>query len=378
MSKYWQNMFVDHTIPQNKGKIISYEEPSDITHDYTLTESIKDIASLCHFVNIADQTSSGNTTMLTADFLKKLIKYDINTFTLYDKELIIGFVLNLPLPCLTQASINKDKKCNHHEWSKKIDINNQKNIIIGCTSFLCLHPEYRKQGLAMILIKAIIAKGHKYQSYAGYHLVSEIKTKTAVELNMWYRVIDLNLAPKYGYNYVSYRKKSDKNNFRDKLKYTIKLTTNITIRQGQGTKKELIDYQKIIKQYSQKKFVFYPNLIGWQEICDIFDCYLIYDNNIIVGVFILHNNPLHVRSVAKTFNNTLLLLMIGQQPITLKSIIFQCQERKDILLYMYQNSNITEKDLTDLNCLLVKSKAYFERYNHSGLLQATDVETILL
>lgn len=61
----------------------------------------------------------------------------------------------------------------------------------GCTTFMVVHKSFRGMGMAMALIKQAIKIGIPHNVKSGYHLIDREIGVNCLELNMWFRPIDV-------------------------------------------------------------------------------------------------------------------------------------------------------------------------------------------
>jgi len=115
-------------------------------------------------------------------------------------ERVIGFILSIP-HCLRLMSSTQSHNKNSRRPSR--DITDEVIIPTGLTTHLTIDPNYRKDALAMDLIRSVICKGYTKGIYCGYHFTKEAHTKSSIKLASWYRMLDINKAHSFGYRVTS-------------------------------------------------------------------------------------------------------------------------------------------------------------------------------
>jgi len=394
----WQEMFiVQHA--DNNNNIISYAKPTALQLPYknisiTRNNIDVDIEQVYNFIKNNNTIPAGNTLYWPKNIIEQVVNLKQHYSLLKVEQTLVGVVFCLILPIKVNFNIAKssnnynhlidndtklvtDSTSSNNSYSNSnTKLVTDSNIIIsGCTSYLCIHPKMRDKKLGMALIRDIIDFGYDNDIFTAYHLLSEPKTKNYTEINMWYRVIDLNEGPKYDHHYRNYNTNKSRQDM-NKLRYTIHLKANISILAAKPN--NYIDYIKIADKYANNKFVFYPNKVAWQQICQIFKVYLVKHEDEYVGCFMFNYNHMLVRSCNKEFLSTILIFCLGIQPLTLRCAVKQAQINKDIVLYCYEVGTVNRDHLDAINALECKNLAYLERYNQKGKLGFKDINVPLI
>lgn len=120
-----------------------------------------------------------------------------------NSDQIVGFILSIEHSLRLRLSECREPNRDQPEVSTgdvhRITEADQIQIIsTGLTT--TVHPKFRKAGLAMDLIRAVIQRGYQYGIYCGYHFTTESHTKSAINVATWYRILDVKKAYKFGYS----------------------------------------------------------------------------------------------------------------------------------------------------------------------------------
>ena len=269
-SKFWKDMFVENG--QNEGNtfIISKEKPIS----YGGKKNIKVIKGLevseydefCSFIQNHNKMSTGNTTLLPKSELVKLLKLDNNVVLIRSNvgNKLIGTIMTIKLPIRNK----QDSKC--------------EIITHGCTTFLSIHSKLRGNGLCMALIRGLVGYGYEEKVYCDYHTVPLKIGNNSIKVNSWYRPIHLQNSTKLGFLHSNTNTKT-----RNRLKYKTNLQKGYSFSKITNTNsiESLNLYKKLIKN---KKFVFYPDIDLWKKWINIFPSFIIYKENVEIGIVSLH------------------------------------------------------------------------------------------
>lgn len=132
------------------------------------------------FVNTHNQVGKYNFARINTETLNRFKKTGSCLAILMHDSKIIGTMISLGF------------RCSYIE----------REIYTSYTTFLCVHKNYRSNGLAMILIQSIMRHGQKYNIHSGYYLSDEphqpIKSRNVIR--GWYRPINHQRVRNLGYS----------------------------------------------------------------------------------------------------------------------------------------------------------------------------------
>lgn len=202
-----------HKSEDNKLGLLSIEAPPapELTAGIQLKEDTKIQVTDEAFV-LAHSSEKGQNVALLDTKLSNVVDGYITRARSETKE-TIGFILNvphhlrleligkanndkLPLPEETQAKLPLPEETSSEKSSMTL------SYASGLTTHLCVHREYRDQGLAMALIRGLVCQGFTNKVYTGYHYIGTGRTLSQVPVKSWYRPLNVKEAAKAGYTLV--------------------------------------------------------------------------------------------------------------------------------------------------------------------------------
>lgn len=351
-SKYWTHMF-------NPDQIISYQTPtfSYPTHDLTFdTQTSSD--KILQFIKTYNKTSFGNITVLTQqlfDSFKSLHGYYLGLVDSTINQSLVGTIFSIPIPIHSPTPY----EYSHPEALSKYITPSSNVIFHGCTSFLCLHPDYRNKGLGMALIQRLIELGFNDKLICGYHLTSQKLTPDSIPISAWYRPINIEKCRKAGFEFPTFKKSSDRNNTRDRLMYSVRLPKDYQIiKMDKGNYS--MGYKWYLKFTHDLTFKYYPNDQHWYSWIHHFDTYLVKNCGKPIGLFSL--KPLTISTSKNSSVSMNLLLFMCGSPDILSSVL-HVSSNVDIV-YGYKVTSITDDSLSKILATSTKNPVWLSLYNH--------------
>ena len=349
MSRFWKDMFITPTSPSIQDIIsidtpIDFNLPTDITIKTSLDNS--QIDNIITFVNTYNRTSTGIITTISKEMINCFKSLNSYILTLYGNNIVIGCIISLPLSIKTSDKIIKH----------------------GCSTYLCIHPNLRNLGLCMSLIRKLAQIGHQDGILCGYHLNNSKISPNALEIRCWYRPLNLKKVRDAGFNFPSYKRSSDRNNIRDQMIYSTKLSYNIKVVQISTDNINSV-YEYYTSLIGDKKFVYSPDLTEFTQFINNIDSYVIYEKDFIIGIFSLwkvHNINLSI---------AYLIFSCGD---ILNPAIYISHVNGYDLLYGYIIGDIIESKIEEIKGIKTKTPLWLNLYNNSIELKVTDVVIPLL
>ncbi len=363
-SKYWSDMFVSGVNDNNLNNfIISYDKPIKYTDNKNITFSNilleKNYDEFCSFINKNNQMSTGNTTLLPKSELINLLKLDHFVISLRSKSKnkLIGTIISIKLPIL-----------NRNEQHSEI-------IKHGCTTFLNVHKALRGHGICMALIRNLINFAYDEGIYCDYHTVPFKLGNNSVKIKSWYRPLNLEQSIKLGFLYSGYDDTQMKR--RNRLKYRTILPPNHTY--VKTTIDNAIVSLKLYQTLTEsKKFVFYPDINLWIKWIENFPTYIIYKNNIEIGIVSINTIHCIIDNTKEEGRLALPVICAGDIKSVLPVLIHICNNIGYSVLYLYQYGDINKKSLEKVNALQNKDNSWFSLYNNKINIGEEDISVPLL
>jgi hypothetical protein len=290
----------------------------------TVPESIE--SDVINFIKIHNRTGTGNITELEVETFRRLRSMPGALGILWEDNLIVGTMFSL--------SFHSNYK------NTKLDT--------SYTTFLCIHNKYRKQALAMILIRSIMKFGYDhYGLNHGYYMTLTPHHELRNSIASWYRPINLKALAEAHFSLATFIKPNDRTQtLRQKLWYHIS-TPNVLPRKA--TLHDDLTIQSILRRGTWHLEQSSADLLNG------FDIYLVNNN-----LFILFPMTSVIASSGKRIKSLVVVLMIGN---VLAEALWLAKERKVHLLYGWCGGDITSEAVNKVRGHLTVSETFLEFYN---------------
>jgi len=315
---------MEHSIFYSEPKFI--ELPNNITcvvyHMNPISEDTK--VSIMEFIKTHDCTDSGNITELSVETSKRLLSTSAFLGILYNNTNIIGTIIT----CMFRAKYKEHK------------------LLTSYTTFLCIHKDYRKQGLAGILINRIMRKAYNdYNMQHGYYLCAQPHRNVFNEIKSWYRPINISKAITSGFTLETF--KDDKKGTKQRIKYHISKPSILPVK---------AEYNLAINIFGKGDLCLDPSEREFIELSKCFDIYTVGTS----GLFMLFPMTTYITSSKKRVTNAQVSLVIGD---VLPHVLYIAQNLKYDLLYGWCVGDVTEDTVNNISGLITTSTTYLEYYN---------------
>lgn len=273
--------------------------------------------NIINFINKYGCTEDGNITEMTLETLDRLLSMPLILILLIKNNDIIGTIFSIII------RINND-------------------ILSSYTTFLCIKEEYRKQGLALILIDAAKEEGNKRNVNHGYYMTYK-NINNNNDIKSWYRPINIKNAINAGFSIYN------ENKTKQRLMYHI---SKPTILPKKATND---DYEKILVILKKGQLYLTPTFEEYVQLMTCFDIYIVEN-----GLFMLFPMSIFISSTGKRVKNAHLALMIGD---LLPHVLWVASEHKYDLLYGWCVGDITEEKIIKAKGCITTSNVYLSYFN---------------
>jgi len=337
------------------------------------------------FINSHCKTQSSNITKISSHFLEACVTLNAYRVILRNsKRELIGVILSIPLPIEMPFEMpsNLPPPTINDGVVNELLQNNPKVVASGCTTYMCISPSERHQGLCMALIRGIIEVGFSRNILTGYHTVLKQITGRGLKIESWFFPLHIKNARNKGFQFPNPTLKTDRTNFRETLKWSTRLPPGLNVERVTPDYL-LAESLEIYTKFSQgKRFRFCPNLITWRKWILSFPSYVVKRINGTscesLGFFSCHNFEIVVPSNNQVASIIVPILMAGSQPETLKASIFEAAKTKAEVISFHQCGDLTSQHLLSVNALLTKSETWFDMYNSDLQLTPEEICTPIL
>jgi hypothetical protein len=261
-------------------------------------------------------------------------------------------------------------------------------IVLGCSTYLSVRPEWRKKNTAMIPIRAMIEYGYRGGVYGGYHITTHKLLESSIRFNIWFRPVDVKVAQAKGYKFPTVGVTSNgvnvvsnvvnKKTTKDRLAFHV-TTRSKNVIQLNG----IDDFSETARlwyreQMKTGKFVFWPNPEMWKRFCSAFHVYAQKnDQGQLFGVFALHKHTIFVdRKHLAPVTQVILFAaldkiggLLGTPKQNLLSSIFACSKELGVCItYLAEIAQLTEVELKEAKAF--KAASMYMSFYNLGLIPA--------
>lgn len=288
------------------------------------------------FINGHNRMGVGNITELGVDAFRRLRSMPGVLGILWDRDLIVGTMFSLTLRSCYQDS----------------------ELFTSYTTFLCIHTEYRKQALAMVLIRSIMKFGYEhYGINHGYYMTLTPHHEIRSPIESWYRPINVKVLTEAHFSLATFAQPGDRKfQVRQKLFYHISkpniLPRKATLEDDQQIQTILQRGPWHLKQPSA-------------DLLKGFDIYLIHES-----LFMLFPMTSVIASSKKRVQSLIIVLMIGS---VLSEALWIAKERKVDLLYGWCGGDLTPERVNEVRGHLTVSETFLEFHNSRNFLPNREI-----
>ena len=292
-------------------------------------------SEIMDFIRVNDCTDSGNITELSQETFDRLLSAPCFIGVILLKNRIVGTIFSIVLRVRTDCLPD--------------------DFLTSYTTFLCVARDYRKQGLAMALIRAVVKEGLKhYGIIHGYYMTSDPHHPVNNPIVSWYRPINLKKSLSAGFTLESFTKRGDRRAStalsRQKIAYHVSKPINVP------RKVDKSDYLLIQPLLRKGSIYLDPTLDEFGSICQCFDVYIVDD----LGLFMLFPMSSVISTSGKQVRNAQLALMIGD---LMPHALWTARDNGYDLLYGWCASDISKEKVLGIRGLITTSKTCLEFYN---------------
>ncbi len=268
--------------------------------------------------------------------------------------------------------------------------------LYGCTTFLCLSREHRGMGFTPTLIKNLshTALTRKIPIEHGYHTTSRRLSENAIQLQGWYRPINVKKAKIAGFHcldvgysrslpgYIKLFKVSDKIPADKKRSHANKCSTkNGTQAHTMSTDKipsqhiSSVDAQRICLTMNGGNFSYNPSVGQLKIWSKYYPTYVAYDKDIPVSIFSLNRFRAKIESSGEYVTVDQICLTLGRADVSLSGAINM--STGDVLIG-YLIGGINEHMIRKELCTPSTDRPWLSLYNYMGRIKPDDVHVPLI
>ena len=301
-------------------------------------------SDIMDFIRLNDCTDSGNITELSHETFSRLLTVPCFIGVIFKRDRIVGTIFSIVLRART------------YELSD--------NFLTSYTTFLCVDKDYRKQGLAMALIRAVAKEGLvRCGVIHGYYMTSDPHQPINNPIVSWYRPIDVKKSLSAGFVLDSFARRGDRRtssaNSRQKIAYHVSKPANLPRKVGKP------DHHLVLPLLQKGSIYLDPTPDEFGSICECFDVYIVDD----LGLFMLFPMSSVISASGKRVRNAQLALMIGD---LMPHALWAARDNGYDLLYGWCGGDITKEKALAIRGLITTSKTHLEFYNTRSHIPNSD------
>ncbi len=210
-------------------------------------------------------------------------------------------------------------------------------FLTAYTSFLCIHKNYRKQGLAQVLIQSIKKKRPDIQH--GYYLTFHPQHTIHNKISSWYRPINIAKIKSANFTLQSFP-----NDAKQRIYYHVSKPNILPIS---------CSYDRFVMICQKQGLNLVPTEDEFMSLSRCFDIYTV-DHSLFM-IF-----PLSSIINGKRISICQIVMIIGN---CLSQALWIASEMKYDLLYGYENSDINIERVKNIKGIVTESELYLEFYN---------------
>lgn len=352
---------------KNTG-IISTEKPVDYDRNKKVVLSRNfsesEYEEVIDFLKEQNMMASGNYTLLSRGEIEKYKKLGFYSVLMRNESnKLFGTIFSIPFPikCSLTAGSTEDS-----EYTK------DKIITHGCTTFLNVSSKIRGFKMCMLLIRELAQYGYENNILCGYQTTSFPLCDKSVEINNWYRPINMAKSLLLGFTFPGYNEISNFN--KNRMLYKCKCPKNYIIEQVKHKNLEEA-FSFYISINENNRFVFHPDLDFYQKWVKEYLTYIVKFENKIVGIFSISTinckmgNMIEGRLCLPLLFNS----QKGKEEKVLKCLLSIGEQKDYDLLYGNQIGDLTEQVYTSVNSVQNSKKTYFSLYNNNMDVNSEDL-----
>lgn len=385
-SKYWKDMYISgsnaHTLELNKDKsvekpidlginnslLISVEKPIDfVNQNYEdqlelkiydpFTQNDLDAygSEIMSFINEHNVMHNGITERMSISLIQSIISLNALVFILRYKKnnKIMGFMVDIPF-----------------------FVNKTGNVRNTLTTYLCVNKQIRDKGVAMMIIRKALIHAHSRGILCSYYLLPKPFSKSAIQLKRWMRPINIEGALSRGFEFDTHKKKGDRTNNRQKLKYAVRdLPKDVHCKQI-CTSEILEKTYKWIRKNTENTeyFMWLPSDIEqWKNWCSAFDTFFVNYKNA-GGLISIQCKEIFIPDSGCISNISFIPFHMSEKTNDkslnedLHSFMYKCamqyaNSKKQDALFCLETGNMTQSVMEKNNAVLTQGCMYIDFYN---------------
>lgn len=389
MSHYnWSDMNIfDNGSHLDEKDVPSIPVPNNINVNVYLDGKfdIKLITDIVKFINTYNELPSGNISRLSKDSLTNFI--DNNgaiVIATDDKHDIVGVLIahftqvkipskpispfssSIPPPIIdiSLLSSSPPSLLSFPSSSHVPEIVDKDSHSCYYVNYLCVLPKFRRQSLAMILIRAALSRVREENVLLGYYLSGKSHHRGSVAMKPWFRPLDYMKAVRAGFLTTS--KTLSRSLDRERILHEIRIPIGYKIERIRTPE----THSLLLNELKESNMSYFPDETIWSNNIKYMNFYHIYRSGKIVAFAMLCNNSYYISSsdsIITIAHLGFLKIVRSSSPEQhlqiLKTIGGKAKETGATVLSGYIIGDLSERLSKEFKCYETDSVRYLEVYN---------------
>ena len=292
-----------------------------ITEGYTKKSKYneKEIKALSDFYRYNFRIGkSNNTIFVFKSDIEKILNMRGEIITIYKENVLIGSIISYEFPICINKKINKT------EIGTTIydDMKNQKDdIIFGCTTCLILQKKFRGTGLGIALIQESLQVMYDTGIKAAYFINNVSRCANSIAIINWYYPLNLDKLDKCRYLYP----REFKNRFQIQGENISKIVDVNTLK---------LSHDFYCEYMKKKSFYLSPSLEYYEKWIEKFPTYIIYENDVITGLFSFNYVSVWYPSMNTVLEMGYVITCIGENiDLVIQQVLLQGKTLFDLIIF---------------------------------------------
>ena len=377
-SKYWKDMYISGSNAHSSlsgntetTSIISTDKPIDFSnqiyeeqlelmiYDPFTSENLKTFGNeIMNFMNEHNVMHNGITERINLQLLESIVSLKSLVFILRYKKnnKIMGFMVDVPL-----------------------FVNKTGNLRNTLTTYLCVNKQIRSKGVAMMIIRKALIHAHTTGILCSYYLLPNPYSNSAIKLRRWMRPINVEGALSKGFEFENHKKKGDRSNKRQKMKYAVlDIPDNVICKQITSSDMLNKTYDWIKKNTETNNYYMWKpsDVDQWKCWCDAFDTFFVSYKNT-CGVISIQCKEIFIPDSQSVSNVSFIPFHMSQvyNKTNSKSTneelhyyMYRCalnyaNSKKQDALFCLETGDLTQEVFEKNNAVLTQGHMYVDFYN---------------
>ena len=346
------------------------------------------ITEVVEFINQYNTLPSGNISRLSKELLISFAQNDAGIVISRNTKqsiigVLIGYITSLKtgeldyatqplLPCSSSSSgpiaSSSHTDDDENDLSGIFSLDEPLQPVQKCyyVNYLCVLPSYRRQSLAMMLIRRALMYARSHDILLGYYLTAKPHHREAFPIKAWFRPLDYVKSVKAGF--VTTTTTHGRNLNRERILHELRSSAEYSVERI-----VTVDSLPLLhRELKSAEIAYYPDEATWFQNIKNMPFFHIYRRGEIIGFAMISNNTFQISSSGNiiTISHLGFLKFISttsfeQRLQALKALGIKAKSMGGVVLCGYNIGDMDEKLSSSFKCYQTVASRYLEIYNFS-------------